>query len=93
MVMYVWLKFGRRGLFIVLRNHPMARVQMPTEQKIEDLKAACMERHPLLKDVYCCMDGLKLYFESTEDLDEQCMFYNGWKCDHIVGNVFVFAQD
>jgi DDE superfamily endonuclease len=45
----------------------------------------------LLSDVYCVCDGVKFYFEATEGLDEQCMFYNGWKCDHFVGNVFVFS--
>jgi DDE superfamily endonuclease len=89
----VWLKFGRRGLLILLRNHPMARVAMPTDARIAELQAACAEKHPLLTDVYCVADGVKFYFESCEDLDEQCMYYNGWKCEHFVGNVFVFGID
>jgi hypothetical protein len=72
----VWLKFGRRGLLIVLRNHLMSRVKMLTDEKVAELKAACAESHPLLSDVYCVADGVKFYFENSEDLDEQCMFYN-----------------
>jgi DDE superfamily endonuclease len=89
----VWLKFGRRGLLLLLKKHPLARVKMPTDEKIAELKSACVESHPLLPDVYCVMDGVKFYFEATEDLDEQCMYYNGWKCDHFIGNLFVFGID
>jgi hypothetical protein len=63
----VWLCFGRRGLLIVLKKHPMARVEMPSDEKIADLKNACRERHPLLGDVYCVANGVKFYFQSTED--------------------------
>jgi hypothetical protein len=60
----VWLKFGRRGLLKLLRNHPMARrVKMLTADKIAELKAACAESHPMLSDVYCVLDGVKFYFE------------------------------
>jgi hypothetical protein len=89
----VWLRFGRRGLLLVLRSHPMARVWFPTDKKIAELQEACAEKHHLLTDVYCVYDGVKFYFEATEDLDEQCMYYNGWKCDHFVGNLFVFSLD
>jgi DDE superfamily endonuclease len=71
----------------------MACIEMPTDDKVEELKEACVKKHPLLTGVYCVADGLKLFFQSTEDLDEQCMYYNGWLCDHFVGNVFVFLLD
>ena len=39
------------------------------------------------------MDGLKLYIErSPNDIVQEC-FYNGWKADHYVTNVFVFCPD
>jgi DDE superfamily endonuclease len=90
----VWLKFGRRGLLLLLRSHPLSRVQMPTDDKIDSLKAACAAKHPVLReDVYCVADGVKFYFEQCKDLDEQSMYYNGWMCDHFVGNLFVFGLD
>ena len=39
------------------------------------------------------MDGLALLLEQAGDPDEQNMFYNGWKHDHYVTNIFVFAPD
>ncbi|CAB9524638.1 unknown protein [Seminavis robusta] len=89
----VWLRFGRRGLLSLLQNHPLARVAIPTDEKIERLKEAVLHRHPALENVYCVADGLKLTFERHDDLDEQSMYYNGWTHDHYITNLFVFSVD
>ena len=39
------------------------------------------------------MDGLKLYLQKSPHQSIQEMFYNGWKADHYVTNVFVFVPD
>jgi DDE superfamily endonuclease len=88
-----WLRFGRRGLLLLLSNNSDAAVEMPTDEKIEQLCAAVREKHDLLPDVYCVADGLKLYFQQCQGLDEQSMFYNGWLHDHFVSCVFVFRID
>jgi DDE superfamily endonuclease len=89
----VWLRFGHRGLLIVLQNEPSARVEMPSVERVELLKAIVEARHDLLPDVFAFADGVKLYFESTADLDEQSMFYNGWMHSHFISNLFVFSAD
>ncbi|CAB9513917.1 expressed unknown protein [Seminavis robusta] len=89
----VWLRFGRRGLLLLLQNHHWGRVAIPTDEKIERLKAAVNQRHPALVNVYCVADGLKLLFERHDDLDEQSMYYNGWTHDHYITNLFVFSID
>jgi DDE superfamily endonuclease len=89
----VWLRFGRRGLYLVLYKDPSAKVMMPTDAKVETLKSIVQARHELLTDVFAFADGLKLYFESTGDLDEQSMYYNGWKSAHFITNLFVFSAD
>jgi DDE superfamily endonuclease len=89
----VWLRFGRRGLLIVLQNDADARVEMPSVERVELLKAIVQARHNLLHDVYAFADGVKLFFESTADLDEQGMFYNGWQHSHFISNLFVFSAD
>lgn len=89
----VWLRFGRRMLLKCLISHPLARVQMPTNEAIAKLKAIVNNRHPSLTDVYCTCDGLKLPFQSTAGLNEQSMFYNGWLHAHFVTNLFVFSAD
>jgi DDE superfamily endonuclease len=66
---------------------------MPSVEQVQVLKAVVQARHHLLTDVYAVADGLKLYFESTSDLDEQSMFYNGWKSSHFITNLFVFSCD
>ena len=41
----------------------MAKVKIPPDDEIENLKNAVSERHPSLRDVWMTMDGLKLYLE------------------------------
>jgi DDE superfamily endonuclease len=90
----VWLRFGRRGLLKVLQDEPLARFEMPSVYKVQALKAAIVKaRHSMLDDVFAVADGCKLYFESTSDMDEQSMYYNGWKSSHFISNLFVFSAD
>ena len=89
----VWLKFGRRGLLRCLQDDPDAAVKIPTDEVIVQLKAIVKQRHDLLEDVFAVCDGCKLYFESCANLDEQSMYYNGWKCSHFITNLFVFSVD
>ena len=44
----------------------------------------------MLKNVYAVTDGLKLTLQSGDCVIQE-MFYNGWKHDNYVGNIFVFA--
>jgi DDE superfamily endonuclease len=50
-------------------------------------------RHPILKDVWCTMDGLKLKIQSAPERAVQNRFYNGWQHDTFITNVFVFCPD
>ena len=88
-----WLRFGRRGLLIVLGSNVDAKVVMPDDEQVHRLCEATSQKHDLLPDVYCVADGLKLYFEQCDGMDEQSMYYNGWMHDHFVSCVFVFSID
>eukprot|EP00957_Ditylum_brightwellii_P017580 1324395-Ditylum_brightwellii.AAC.1 len=37
------------------------------------------------------MDGLKLYLQEAGNIEIQEWFYNGWKHDSCMSNVFVFT--
>ena len=37
------------------------------------------------------MDGLKVALQAAGDEVVQNFYYNGWKCDHFILNVFVFS--
>eukprot|EP00957_Ditylum_brightwellii_P148726 11323197-Ditylum_brightwellii.AAC.1 len=39
------------------------------------------------------MDGLKLYLQEVGNVEIQEWFYNGWKHDHYVSNVFAFTPN
>lgn len=89
----MYLRFGRRLIIRILKDHPDAALQIPSAQKIAEYQAAIARRHPSLADVWCTMDGLKLYLEQSGDAVIQNMFYNGWTHDHYVSGVFVFCPD
>ncbi len=87
----VWIRFGKRCLIKVLRNVPEAKVSMPTAEQVREYSTTISEKYPALPDVWGAMDGLKLLLEVPADELVQNRFYNGWKCDHYVSNLFVFS--
>ena len=62
-------------------------------EKIREYCDAIQSRHSLLTDVWCTMDGLKLYLQQAGVANIQNNFYNGWTHDHYVSGVFCFCPD
>ncbi len=62
-----YLLFAKRIIVMVLGDHPMAQVQIPSSKKIEEYKEMVQQQHPYLLDVWCTMDGLKLMLEQSCD--------------------------
>ena len=92
-VVSLYIRFGRRLLIQVLKSDRHARVQIPSEEKIAQYKAAVKQLHPTLDGVWLTMDGLKLYLQQSPDSVVQNRYYNGWTHDHYVTNVLGFAPD
>ena len=88
-----WLRFGRRILIMILKNHSDAAVQIPSAARIDQFKRVIQARHRNLENVWCTMDGLKLYLQQSGDVTIQNMYYNGWTHDHYVSSLFVFYPD
>jgi DDE superfamily endonuclease len=89
----VWLRFGRRMLLKLLRDHADAIVKFPDDERVKAYQHSIHARHRHLPDVYCVCDGLKLPFQKCDQLNEQSRFYNGWKAGHYITNLFVFGAD
>ena len=77
----------------VLKNNELAKVQIPSPEKIREYCGAVESRHPNLPDVWCTMDGLKLLLQQAGSINVQNNFYNGWTHDHYVTSVFCFCPD
>ena len=74
--------------------YDVAAIKVPSDyEQIEQFKVAINLRNPLLKDVWCTMDGLKLLLEKSGNEEIQNDFYNVWTCDHHVSGVFTFCPD
>jgi hypothetical protein len=89
----MYLRYGRRILVQLLSNNELAKVQIPSNEKIREYCDAVRLRHPNLTDVWCTMDGLKLMLQQAGSPNAQNNYYNGWTHDHYVSNVFCFCPD
>ena len=89
----VYLRLGMRILVTILKADPKSEVRMPDAAEIAMFKEAIVAKHSLLVDCYCMVDGLKLYLQQSGDSVIQSRFYNGWKHDHFVTNIFAFAPN
>eukprot|EP00171_Calliarthron_tuberculosum_P011300 IDg11300t1 len=58
---------------------------------VAEYQRAISSNYSMLENVDCVADRLKIHMEQSCNAIEQNMFYNGWKDDHYVGNVFVFT--
>ena len=88
-----YLYFCMIILIRVLQAMDDAKIKPPCMEKIIEYQGAVTQRHPLLQNVWCTMDGIKLLLECAGDDEEQNQYYNGWTCDHYVSAVFVFCPD
>ena len=89
----LWLRFGKRMLLQVLRNRDDSKIKMPSEQKVAKYIGSIGQLYNGLSDVAYVGDGLKILVEKSGDNAKQNAFYNGWKCDHFITNLFLFAPD
>ena len=89
----VYLRFGMRILVMILKADPKSEVRMADVAEIALFKEAITAKHSLLVDCYCMVDGLKLYLQQAGDSVIQSRFYNGWKHNHFVTNLFAFAPN
>lgn len=88
-----YIEFGSRILIQVLQGLDEAKIHIPSINYVEEMKQKIRDKHPLLQDVWCTMDGLKLMIEASSDEDEQNNCYNGWTADHYVNAVLGFCPD
>jgi hypothetical protein len=88
-----YLLFAKRIIVMVLQDHPMAEVQIPSTKKIEEYVEMVNRRHPYLSQVWCTMDGLMLMLEQSSNALIQEKIYNGWTQDHYVKSVMCFFPD
>jgi hypothetical protein len=70
----VYLRFGIRLIVVTFHDDPLARVSIPSTEKIDEYKAAFGVRHSLLNDCWATMDGHKLYLQQSGMLSIQASF-------------------
>ena len=66
---------------------------MPTKEKVEQYIGAISSLYENLPNAGYVGDGLKILICKAGDQLKQSGFYNGWKCDHYITNLYVFGPD
>ena len=80
-----------RRIVKALKNHPAAEIRFPSIEEIRELCDMVRHREPMIDDVFGFLDGLALPVQCSPEEDEQNAFYNGYYCDTMVNNIFLFA--
>ena len=88
-----YLYFCMIILIRVLQRMDDTKIKQPSIEQIVGYQDAVRQRHPMLQNVWCTMDGIKILLECAGDEDKQNKYYNGWICDHYVSAVLVFFPD
>ena len=70
-----------------------AKVKMPEVEEVVEFTSMISAKYLSLPNVWGAMDGLKVMLEAAGDDRMQNMFYNGWKCDHYISNLFLFSPN
>jgi hypothetical protein len=72
-----------------LRFHPLARIKLSDEQKMQQFAEMMSLREPMISNVIGFMDGLGLAMEMTDERIQQNAYYCRYDCDTMVNNVLV----
>jgi len=83
----MYMRFGRRVIVEALKSDPLAKIEIASYKEVVGVI------YTFLFDVWCTMDGLKLYLQQSRNTEIQACFYNGWTHGHYVTPVFVFCPD
>jgi hypothetical protein len=89
----LWLRFGKRLLLNILAKREDAQIKLPAEAKLRQYVACVSNKYPRLNNVAYVGDGLKVLLQKAGNNGKQNAFYSGWKTDHFITNLFVFAPD
>ena len=87
-----YIQFAPRIVIKVLKQDPLAKIAIPSHEKLEEYCVLIERCHPALPDVWGTMDGLKVKIDEAPDEITQSHFYNGWKHSQFVTAILCFAQ-
>jgi len=76
-----------------LRNYAEAKVSFPTVEIMRIYADMIQDREPTVDDVIGFLDGVSIPIQCSDYPEEQAMFYNGYHCDTMINNIFLFAPN
>ena len=88
-----YLAYGRRVLLSILATYPAAAVIWPSEDLLREYCARIDKQHPLVRNAFGFVDGMRVPIMTSGDPEIENATYNGWTASHCVSNIFVFGPD
>ncbi len=76
----------------LLQDHPLARVQFPDNNKMQEFARMVQLHEPSANDIIGFMDGVSLTSKCTDKRIDQNAFYCGYDCDTMINNVFAYLS-
>lgn len=73
-----------------LKRNAIARVKAPNEAEMANYAQMVFDRDTVVRDVIGFMDGLSIPVQCSDDVFDQNAYYNGYHCETMVQNIFVF---
>ncbi|KAF8174378.1 hypothetical protein BJ912DRAFT_60762 [Pholiota molesta] len=87
-----YITHGLILLLQTLRKMPEASIRWPHDVSSFEINSELIvARHPALSGAFGSIDGLNLPVQTSADDDIENATYNGWKADHFISSVLVFA--
>lgn len=88
-----YLDWGLDLLLLAYKTVEAARIVWPTPVEMEKLSLRIQARRgkqTSVSNTFGFVDGCKLHCKQSLNDFEQSQYYNGWKTDHFISNVFCF---
>jgi hypothetical protein len=88
-VLSLFLRYSIKLLYKVLKEEPLARVEIPSEEDIRKYQEVIASNFSVLDGIWCVVDGLKIPIQKSGVEATQNAYYNRWLHSHFVGCIFV----
>ena len=97
-----YIRYERRILIAILKQDE-AKIKLPSINQycsvffsiveVATYQGAIKRKYPMLEEVWCTMDGLKLRIQKASANNVQNRLYNGWTSKYYVSAIIVFCPD
>ena len=87
------IRFMRTAVCNALIRNPAARIRFPNEAQKAEFAEMIKKREPSVHNIIGFIDGVAIPVKCPSDDAGQSAYYNGYRHDTVVNNVFAFGPN